>query len=99
MNQQQVEKNLYNEEVYEEDSLPIINNISVKALVILILIIWLPGRLFVVYIIYSYQKRLERGEILFIEYSRRQLHHQMVRMFDDQVQRKQIWEENIDFEK
>jgi len=34
--------------------LPIINNISVKAAVIIILVIWLPVRLFIVYIIHSY---------------------------------------------
>jgi len=40
--------------MYEEDSLPIINNISVKVLVIFILLIWLPIRLFIVYIVHSY---------------------------------------------
>lgn len=68
-----VEKELYNEEVYEEDSLPIINHISFQAIVITVLVIWLPIRVFIVYILFSYQKRLERGEILYIEYSRRQL--------------------------
>ena len=68
-----IEKELYNEEVYEEDSLPIINQISFQAIVITVLVIWLPIRIFIVYILYSYQKRLERGEILYIEYSRRQL--------------------------
>jgi len=54
ISQQEIEKALYNEEIYEEESLPIINNISVKAAVIIILVIWLPVRLFIVYIIHSY---------------------------------------------
>ena len=54
-NQQEVEKAMYNEEVYEEDSLPILSHISVKAAVILILVIWIPVRVFIVYIIHSYQ--------------------------------------------
>lgn len=68
-----VEKELYNEEVYEEDSMPIIKHISFQAIVITVLVVWLPIRFFIVYILYSYQKRLERGEILYIEYSKRQL--------------------------
>ena len=68
-----IEKELYNEEVYEEDSMPIINHISFQAVVITVLVVWLPIRFFIVYILYSYQKRLERGEILYIEYSKRQL--------------------------
>lgn len=46
---------MYNEEVYEEDSLPILSHISVKAAVILILVVWIPVRVFIVYIIHSYQ--------------------------------------------
>ena len=94
-----VEKELYNEEVYEEDSLPIINHISFQAIVITVLVIWLPIRIFIVYILFSYQKRLERGEILYIEYSRRQLQRQMEKMYDEQIERKQIWEENLPTEK
>ena len=36
-----------------------------------VLVIWIPVRIFLVYLLYSYQQRLERGEILYIEYSRR----------------------------
>ena len=67
----EIEKELYNEEVYEEESLPIINHISFQAIVMGVLVIWIPVRTFLVYLLYSYQQRLERGEILYIEYSRR----------------------------
>jgi len=83
-----VEKDLYNEEIYQNNSLPLFNETSVQVIVIGVLITWFPFRIFIVYILYSYQKRLERGEILYIEYSRRQLQRQMDAMYDEQIERK-----------
>ena len=68
-----IEKELYNEEVFEDKSLDLIDKISFQVIIVGVLVLWLPIRVFIVYILYSYQKRLERGEILYIEYSRRQL--------------------------
>ena len=50
----EIEKELYNEEVYEEESLPIINHISFQAIVMGVLVIWIPVRIFIVYLLYSY---------------------------------------------
>jgi hypothetical protein len=83
-----VENDLYNEETFEADTFPLLNQVSVQVIVIAVLITWFPFRIFIVYILYSYQKRLERGEILYIEYSRRQLQRQMEAMYDEQIERK-----------
>ena len=72
---------------------------SPSSYLVLILCFWVPVRFFVVYILYSYQKRLARGEILYIEYSGRQLRRQMEQMYDEQIERRQIWEENQPTEK
>ena len=50
----QVEHELYNEEVYKEDSIPIVSSISFQVVVISVLILWIPIRIFIVYILYSY---------------------------------------------
>lgn len=50
----EIEKELYNEEVYEDDYLPIINMISFQVFVVATLVLWIPFRVFIVYILYSY---------------------------------------------
>lgn len=50
----EVDKELYNEEIYTDEELPLVNEISFQAVVITVLVIWIPIRIFIVYILYSY---------------------------------------------
>ena len=54
VNYGEIEKELYNDEVYSDDDIPFINQISFQAVIITLLVLWLPIRFFIVYILYSY---------------------------------------------